>query len=309
MSERRDKAETAEETKGRPSRMGSRFGMSLLAVLMRLLPARVAYAFAIFPVLFYFFAKPEGRRSASLLFDRLGYAGGRLRRWWFALSQIHMFAQIIMDNMYLGLFGSTGFTLHEFGTDLFLKQLENGRGLLLLSAHVGNWHLAVNFLHNTRTHVHLVIDDARSEAVQKAMDVAKDKSGHLTLHIAKAGPALAFDLTAALRRGEVVIVAGDRTRGQGRRVQVPFLGAPAWFPTAPLLLAKAAGAPVCTALTFRVGMHTYNCYGLGPFEPPPDTPNKTHVDHLAKQFASTLETYVRQYPTQWFNFYDFWQPS
>ena len=301
---------SAAETVGKdtaPHRLGSRFGMALLAFFMRLLPARMAYGFAIFPVVYYFIAKPKARRSAYILFHRLGYRGGRLKRWWFAARQIHMFAQIIMDNMYLGLFGNRKFTIHEFGTELFLDQIKRGKGLMLLSAHVGNWHLAVNFMHNTKTHVHLVMDDARSEAVQKAMDAAKDHSDHLTLHAADQGPALAFELTAALRRGEVVIIAGDRTRGEGRKTQVPFLGKPAYFPTAPLLLAKAAGAPVCTALTFRRRMHEYDCYGLGPFEAPEDTPVKARAEYITAAFAGTLETYLRKYPTQWFNFYDFWE--
>jgi predicted LPLAT superfamily acyltransferase len=281
--------------------------MAILALFMRLTPARIAYGVAIFPVVWYFITRPDARRAADRLFNRIWLSGGRLKRLGFAFKQIFEFAQIIMDNMYLGIFGHRKFKMHEFGSDLFLNLLEKGNGLLLLSAHVGNWHLAVNFLHNTRTHVHLVIDDVRSEAVQKQMDAAKAHSIHLTLHAADKGPDLAFELTAALRRNEVVIIAGDRGRGEGRRQQVPFLGAPAWFPTAPLLLAAAAGAPVCTALTFRVGMHTYNCYGLGPFEAPPDAPTNVKAHLMLESFVQTLEEFVRKYPTQWFNFYDFWK--
>ena len=281
--------------------------MAILAFFMRIAPARIAYSVAVFPVLWYFFTRPDARRAADLLFDRLDLKGGYFRRLRFALKQIHMFSEVIMDNMYLGIFGNETFTIHEFGTDLFIKLLEKKKGLMLLSAHVGNWHLAVNFLHNTNTHVHLVIDDVRTEAVKKEMDAAKAKSAHLTLHAADKGPDLAFELTAALRRNEVVIIAGDRGRGEGRRQQVSFLGAPAWFPTAPVLLAAAAGAPVCTALTFRVGMHEYNCYGLGPFEGPSDLPTRKRAGLIVEEFVHTLESFVRRYPAQWFNFYDFWK--
>ena len=287
--------------------IGSHLGMRLLAFFMRILPARVAYGAALFPVIWYFLTRKDARDASDLLFDRLGREGGQLKRWAFALSQIYMYAQVIMDNIYLGIVGPDRFKINEIGTDLFLNQLKKGKGLLLLSAHMGNWHLAVNFLGNTQTQVHLVIDDARSEAVRKQMDTAKGRSGHLTLHAVNKGPDLAFELTAALRRNEVVIIAGDRSRGEGRRRQIPFLGVPAWFPEAPLLLAAAADAPVCTALTFRVGMHTYDCYGLGPFLPPIDCPKKERGAHMVRLFAETLETFIRKYPSQWFNFYDFWK--
>jgi predicted LPLAT superfamily acyltransferase len=289
--------------------IGSRLGMKILVFFIRLLPARIAYCFALFPVIFYFLARADARRASYQFYEKLGLKGGRISRLAFAFKQIHMFAVIIMDNVYLGFFGNDKFAIHEHGTDLFLRMLEKGRGLLLLSAHVGNWHLAVNFLDNTNTHVHLVIDDIRSDAVRKEMDTAKGRSTHLTLHSADRGPDLAFELTAALRRNEVVIIAGDRSKGNGRRQQARFLGEPAWFPTAPLLLASAAGAPVCTALTFRVGMHAYDCFGIGPFEAPSECATREKASHMVNAFAETLEAHIRRYPTQWFNFYDFWKRS
>lgn len=289
-------------------RIGSAVGMKLLAFVMRVLSLRVAYGFALLPVLWYYLLRPEGRRSAAALHRRLGLTGGAIRRFFFGLRQAAQYSRIILDNLYLGAFGNKGFALEEIGTEVFLKALEQGKGLILVSAHVGNWHLAVNFLGNTHTHVNLVMDDVRQEEVRRQMDMAKQASDHLTVRSAGEGPALVFELSAALKRGEVVIIAGDRAPNKGRRTKLPFFGKEAWFPTSAFSLAASVGAPVCTALTFRTGMRTYRCYGIGPFEPAADAADReTRTRQMAEAFVTSLETHVREHPTQWFNFYDFWE--
>jgi predicted LPLAT superfamily acyltransferase len=188
--------------------------------------------------------------------------------------------------------------------------LQRQKGLVLLSAHMGNWHLAVNYLWNTDTKVHLVIDDTRHEEVRRQMDRAKKTSAHLEVHSVSFDPGLVFTLSSALKRGEVVIIAGDRSPPSSRRVKVPFLGEDAWFPTSGAAIAAAVDAPVCTALAVRTGRRSYECHGLGPFA---SAPESRHIDKRAKteamvrEFVSHLEVFVRNYPTQWFNFFDFWK--
>ncbi len=285
--------------------MGSGLGMRILALTMRVAPA-LAYGFALFPVLWYYLIKPEGRKAAAVLHRRLGLPGGAFARWRFGLRQARMFSKIILDNMYLGFFGPEKFVIEERGTDLLRDELKKGKGLILLSAHMGNWHLAVNFLSNTQTHVHLVMDDVRQEEVRRQMDLAKSMSAHLTVHGAEAGPGLAFALSAALRQGEVVIIAGDRAGQGGRRTKAPFFGGDAWFPTAALALASVTDAPVCAALTFREGPRRYTCYGLGPLRAPEGLGRAARIDAMLGEFIKAVEGFVRKYPGQWFNFYDFW---
>lgn len=303
----RPEAGSTAESPTENRRIGSGLGMRMLAWIMRLVPV-LAYGFALFPVIWYFIVKPEGRRAASFLFRRLGRKGGVFRRLWFGFSQARMFSKIILDNIYLGLFGNEKFVIEERGTKIFLEELSKGKGLVLLSAHMGNWHLAVNFLSNTKTHVHLVIDDVRQEEVRRQMDAAKLMSSHLTIHGVEAGAGLAFELSAALRRGEAVIIAGDRAGSRGRRVKARFLGKEAWFPTAALLLADTVGAPVCAALTFREGPRRYTCFGVGPLKVAKNESREQRIRAMLQEFISELENAVRRYPTQWFNFYDFWRP-
>lgn len=281
--------------------------MRFLGLLMRVAPRFVVYLFALVPVVWYYLTKLEGRTSSSLYQRHLGLGYSGMRRFFFGLRQATQFSRVILDNMYLGLFGPGRFKLTRLGTQKFLDALEEGRGLVLIAAHAGNWHLATTFLHNTQRTVHLVTAEARHSEVQRQMDTAKQRSNHLVLHDANQGLGLLIELRAALGRGEVVVMAGDRADA-GSPIAVPFLGSPALFPTTPFHLAMASGAPVCTALSFRTGMHRYTCYGLGPYRIAAGgrADRDSAVVRAVTTFANHLEELVLKYPTQWYNFYDFW---
>jgi predicted LPLAT superfamily acyltransferase len=282
--------------------VGSKTGMKLLAFFMRFFPRPVVYWIALFPVVWYYLFRPEGRRSSNLYQRKIGLTHGPIGRFFFGLGQARAFSQVILDNMYLGMFGPSRFNLSLIGTEVFLRALSHGKGLILLSAHVGNWHLALNFLSNTHARVHLVTDEARQAEVRRQMDLAKENADHLVVHSLSKGMDLIFELRAFLNRGEVVILGADRVTG-GRKTKADFFGSQASFPTTAYALAKISGAPVCTAFSFRTGMQRYSCYGVGPFW----IKTNDDVEQTVQAFAGSLEKHLQQFPQQWFNFFDFWK--
>ncbi len=282
--------------------VGSKAGMKLLAFVMRFFPRPVVYWVALVPVIWYYLFRPEGRRSSALYQHRIGLAHGPIGRFLFGLGQARSFSQVILDNMYLGMFGPDRFNLSLIGTEIFLDALSHGKGLILLSAHVGNWHLALNFLSNTRTRVHLVTDEARQNEVRRQMDLAKEDADHLVVHNLSRGMDLIFELRTFLNRGEVVILGADRVTGD-RNTTVTFFNGQAAFPTTAYSLAKISGAPICTAFSFRTGMQRYTCYGVGPFW----VKTNEDIKRTVQTFARSLETHLGKFPRQWFNFFDFWK--
>ena len=93
-------------------------------------------------------------------------------------------------------------------------------------------------------------------------------------------------------------------------VPVSFLGATARFPIGPYALAAVAKVPVLMTFGVRTGSRRYH-FGaeeLGELRYT-DRRNKD-ADHQrwAQQFASRLEELLREYPTQWGNFFSIWEP-
>ena len=173
-------------------------------------------------------------------------------------------------------------------------------GIVSVTAHVGNWELAGRLLATRsarRTHVVVAPD-----APELGRWVRRDADG--VRFVARRTPAVGIELLAALRRAEVVAVQGDRALGTRGDVAIPFFGRPAPFPLGPFLLARAARAPIVPAFCVLEAGHRYRVHVAKPI-----LVERGDEAAAAGAWVAALEDVVRDYPTQWFNFFDVWSPA
>lgn len=175
-----------------------------------------------------------------------------------------------------------------------------GRGFISPSAHVGNWELAGRLLAGrTARTTHVVV--AEEEARELEQWVRRDGGG--VRFVTRSRPTVSLELVAALRRGEVVAMQADRALGTRGDVLIPFFGKPAPFPLGPFLLASAARVPVVPAFCLLGANYRYTVKVAEPFS----VPRGGEVE-AARAWVAMLEGVVREHPTQWFNFFDIWNP-
>ncbi len=184
------------------------------------------------------------------------------------------------------------------GEDGLDAALAPGRGVILLTAHLGNWELGGRLLvpRLGRT-AHVVLSTEQDAALEPYMRGETPNLRFVTRRQATS----TLGLLAALRRGEAVAMQGDRPTGERRDTLVPFFGAPAPFPLGPFVLARAAGAPVVPAFCAMAADTSYHIA----IEPAIWVKPGEETEALATAVGA-LERAVRRTPTQWFNFFDMW---
>jgi lauroyl/myristoyl acyltransferase len=174
-------------------------------------------------------------------------------------------------------------------------------GAVSLSAHVGSWELAGRLLATrSRRPTHVVVSD--DEAPELLPWVRRNGDG--LRFVPRARPTVALELVAALRRGEIVALHGDRALGNTGDVVVPFFGHPAPFPIGPFRLARAAGVPVVPAFCLLDAARRYRVLLRSPLPVPAGG-----EEAALRTWVHGLEEVVRAHPTQWFNFFDVWSPA
>jgi lauroyl/myristoyl acyltransferase len=177
--------------------------------------------------------------------------------------------------------------------------LAGGGGFIVLTAHVGNWELAGRTLvgRGGGRPLHIVMAPEADSGVERLLRGDDAPVRFVTLRT----PADAVPLVAALRRGEIVGMQGDRAIGHRGDVPVSFFGAPAPFPIGPFLLARAAGVPVLPAFCVLGADRRYAVHLK-----PPLRVERGGEEARLREWVDGLASVIARHPTQWFNFFDPW---
>jgi predicted LPLAT superfamily acyltransferase len=184
--------------------------------------------------------------------------------------------------------------------------LAAGNGLIVWTAHVGNWEFASRLLAMYgRVNVARVVEDNPAEIMLRNL-MACERIKTVDL---KEGVAATLELLQALRRNEIVAIQGDRVY-QRHTLDVPFFSRPTSFPVGPFLLSQVSGAPVLPAFVVRLGWLRYHALIGDPVPPVPPSVTRGADDASLYEAMGPavkfLETTLTIYYDQWMNYFDFW---
>jgi KDO2-lipid IV(A) lauroyltransferase len=176
--------------------------------------------------------------------------------------------------------------------------LAHGKGIILLSAHLGNWEMGAAALAALGYKINTVVLWAPDK---KLNDLYQHYRTSRNIHPVPFGRA-ARECIAVLRRNEFVALAADRDFTASNHT-VEFFGRPARLPDGPAKLALATGAPLLPIFMVRLPDDTF-AYILE--EPIWADKSRHSVDDVMRQIATVLERVIRQHSEQWFLFHNLW---
>jgi lauroyl/myristoyl acyltransferase len=190
------------------------------------------------------------------------------------------------------------FFTHIIGEERLQKALKRGKGVILLSAHIGNWEFGG---------VHLRLKNYPLTAVTMAHNTSISNALVNGLRESKGIKIIEVDQTAfsgieilnCLRNNEIVAMTGDKDFfGRGRITT--YFGQKVTFPVGPVALAMNSGAALIPAFVLRQSDGRY--YGV--LEEPILLEKGNNRDKvLDKNIAKTariFEKYIRNHPDQWY---------
>jgi predicted LPLAT superfamily acyltransferase len=196
----------------------------------------------------------------------------------------------------------------DAGSATINQCLAAGNGLIVWTAHLGNWEFASRLLAMYgRVNVARVVEDNPAEiALRNLMASERIKTVDL-----KEGIPATLELLQALRRNEIVAMQGDRVY-QRHTFEVPFFSQPTSFPVGPFLLSQVSGAPVLPAFVIRRGWLRYDALMGDPIAAVPPLgkcDDDARLSEAMCQAVRFLEAALVTHHDQWMNFFDFWPVS
>ena len=171
-----------------------------------------------------------------------------------------------------------------------------GRGLLLLSGHIGSWETMCHYVAQTfNIYLSIVGRNTGNWAADSFM--GKLRTSANTTYVSKQGAAKS--LLGTLRAGGTLgLLLDQAVIGHPPSPTLPFLNLEASINVAPLKIARKVDAQMLLVLNHREGNKNYtNLYQIT--KPPASMPEEEAILKVASQFNELLGEYIRCYPDQW----------
>jgi len=179
------------------------------------------------------------------------------------------------------------------------KAAAEGKGVLLLSAHLGNWELLAASHALTAFELSIVVRPLDQPLLDRLVERVRRRSGAELIAKRRA----VREMLDALRRGRMVGVLLDQNSSRSEGVFAPFFGIPASTSKGLAVISLRTGAAVVPVFIRRVdrGRHRVE------FGAPLPVPADGGIVAYTAAFNRAIEAAIRRAPEQWLWMHERWR--
>jgi len=187
--------------------------------------------------------------------------------------------------------------------ELIIEKFKEGKGLILLSSHFGNWEfIAISVAMQVRLPFSVIVKPLRNPLVYDWMNNFRTKFGNevvpLGISIRK--------IYQTLKEKKVVAMVADQ-RGPREGVKVDFFGKKVSVYTGPAALALKTGAPLICGIAVRDKNYKYKMVLVEISQQNLPDGEEEKILEISQRYTSYLETVIRENPEQWLWMHNRWK--
>lgn len=190
------------------------------------------------------------------------------------------------------------------GMENLVAARARGRGVILVTAHLGNWELGALVLATDRVPMTIVTAEEPSTGLTEWRRKYRERLGIGTITVGT--DKFAFvGMMSTLRKNECLAMLVDRPP-PGSGAPVELFGRPTEFSSGPALLHHHTGAAVVPAYVVQTGRAEYRAFIEPAIEMTEARDASEAVATNTRKIATRFESVIRRYPDQWFNYVPIW---
>ncbi len=189
-----------------------------------------------------------------------------------------------------------------------IKGLENideakkrGKGVIMLSGHIGNWELMGKALTLKGYSFNVIVRRQKNVLVEELIEQQRNEFKFKTL----AHTIPPQEIIRLLKNNEIIGMIGDQDAGKSG-VFVDFFGRPASTPIGPVIFAMRSGAVLIPFFDIRGENNHHQIIIESPYQLSRTSNMKNDIMENTQKLTKNLESYIRQYPEQWFWLHNRW---
>ena len=180
------------------------------------------------------------------------------------------------------------------GEEIVLEALKQKKGVIFLSAHLGNWDMLCSFAPRWGYPLTIITKNIKNKALNEYWMDIRQRFGLKFLPAHNSYRAC----LSALRKNELIGFILDQNMINTEGVFVDFFGKPACTTPGLAYMSAQSGAPVIPAFMIREGEGRHRVKILPVLEPPPDRKPET-ILRATQEYTKIIEQVIREHPEQW----------
>ncbi len=281
----------------RGNQLGYRIFISLIKV------AGILPAYALLRLVTLYYLNFPGKAAKSLMYyfhNRLGYSTLKSR---FAMYEnFNFLGRSIIDKIVMMSGATIPYTINRDGGDYLDEMVKEGKGGLLISAHVGNWEAAGHLLKRLNTKINIVMYDGEHQKIKEYLDGIRERSFNII--VIKDDISHIYEIKEAVERNEFVCIHADRHVEGNRTIVGKLLGKDAKFPIGPFILATTFEIPVSFVFACKEGPKNFHFFASKAKIYPK---GRSGIPFILEDYLHETEAMIKRYPLQWHNYFPFWE--
>ena len=177
---------------------------------------------------------------------------------------------------------------------------ERGRGIVLVTGHIGHWELGGLTLALRGVPMTVVTLPEPSDALMRWRSASRQRLGIGTIAVGPGHDFAFVEMLRTLRENGCLAMLVDRPH-PGTGIVVRQFGRHTEFSTGPAMLAHHTGAAVIPAFVIQQPDHRYRAIACPPVEMAAG-PLRATLQENTQRIANVFEVLIREHPDQWFNY-------
>jgi len=185
------------------------------------------------------------------------------------------------------------------GEDILKRALTRRKGVILISAHLGNWEIGGSLLRFLQYPFAMVAVSHNTATTNALVNHLRSQKGISIIEMDPRSPFSSIEILHHLRNNEIVAMMGDKDfSGRGR--PTTFFGRKVIFPVGPVMMAMKSGAALIPVFVLKRPDGRY--VGILEEAIPLDKHGDwdEDIDKNLNKTARIFENYIRSNPDQWY---------
>ncbi len=279
---------------------GGEFGQKVLFRFLSRVNVVCIYPILYIVIPFYMLFRRKEYHSIYYYFHNI-LKKSRFQSWRLSFRNFLNFGEVVVDKFAILAGNTSQFEVETIGKEYFDNLLDEPKGIIVVGAHIGNFEYIAHCFSTDKKKINTVLFDGET------VEYAKNRDNYFTQHninlvqVKQNDMSHVFAITHALENNEIVCVACDRMNGSSKHFTEQFFGREIAIPVGFFKMAQMLETEIVAMFVMKASKKKYRTYIF-----PLAVNEQLNAGQIAKNYVNRMEEMVTKYPTQWFNFFPYW---